>query len=108
MLELTKEEQAWLDAYREALDKKHPGTVQEIIIYGSKARGQARLDSDLDVLLIVRTRPARKKERCDASVTCWPRLRTFYPLFSPTRRKNGRAEREVGQRSVKQSSATRC
>ncbi len=54
MLELTKEEQAWLDAYRKALDKKHPGTVQEMLIYGSKARGQAHAESDLDVLLIVK------------------------------------------------------
>jgi predicted nucleotidyltransferase len=61
MLELTKEEQAWLDAYQEALNKEHPGTVQEILIYGSKARGQARLDSDLDVLLIVKDKAVTKK-----------------------------------------------
>ena len=29
MLQLTPEEQAWLDAYREAQDKKHPGAVEE-------------------------------------------------------------------------------
>jgi predicted nucleotidyltransferase len=52
-LKLTNEEQAWLDAHREALDKKHPGAVQEILIYGSKARGQAHAESDLDVLLVV-------------------------------------------------------
>ena len=51
MLQLTHEEQAWLDAYRKALDKKHPGTVEEILVYGSKARGQAHAESDLDVLL---------------------------------------------------------
>src|SRR5262249_60577177 len=54
MLQLTAEEQTWLDAYREALNKKHLGAVQEMLIYGSKARGQARADSDLDVLLIVK------------------------------------------------------
>jgi predicted nucleotidyltransferase len=54
MLQLTKEEQAWLDAYREALDKKHPGMIHEMLIYGSKARGQAHAESDLDVLLIVK------------------------------------------------------
>ncbi len=54
MLQLTAEEQTWLDAYREALNKKHPEAVQEMLIYGSKARGQARADSDLDVLLIVK------------------------------------------------------
>ena len=61
MLELTKEEQVWLDAYREVLDKKHPGTVQEILIYSSKARDQARLDSDLDVLLIVKDKAGTQK-----------------------------------------------
>ena len=54
MLELTKEEQVWFDAYRKVLDKKHPGTVQEMLIYGSKARGQAHAESDLEVLLIVK------------------------------------------------------
>ena len=54
MLNLTQDEQAWLDAYREALDKKHPGAVHEMLIYGSKARGQAHAESDLDVLLIVK------------------------------------------------------
>ena len=61
MLELTKEEQAWLDAYREASNNKHPGTVQEIRIYGSKARGRAGLDSDLDVFLIVKGKAGTQK-----------------------------------------------
>jgi predicted nucleotidyltransferase len=54
MLQLTAEEQTWLDAYREAVNQKHPEAVQEMLIDGSKARGQARADSDLDVLLIVK------------------------------------------------------
>jgi hypothetical protein len=37
MLQLTAEEQTWLDAYREALNKKHPEAVQEMPIYGSKS-----------------------------------------------------------------------
>jgi predicted nucleotidyltransferase len=54
MLQLTVEEQAWLDAYRDALNKRHPGAVQEMFIYGSKARDHAHAESDLDVLLIVK------------------------------------------------------
>ena len=54
MLQLTAAEQAWLDAYRAALNKKHPGAVQEMLIYGSKARGEARTDSDLDMLLVIK------------------------------------------------------
>ena len=61
MLQLTAEEQAWLDAYREALNKKHPGTIQEILIYGSKARGQAHAESDVDVILIVKNEAGRRK-----------------------------------------------
>ena len=54
MLKLTSDEQAWLDAYREALNKQHPGIVQEMLIYGSKARGQAHAESDVDGILIVK------------------------------------------------------
>jgi|SRR5712692_7791651 predicted nucleotidyltransferase len=61
MLQLTEEEQAWLHAYRKALDEKHPGIVQEILIYGSKARGQAHAESDLDVLLILKNEAATRK-----------------------------------------------
>jgi|SRR5687768_4178738 len=61
MLQLTAEEQAWLDVYREALKKKHPEAVKEMVIYGSKARGQAHADSDLDVLLIVKDDAAALK-----------------------------------------------
>ncbi|MGH7795769.1 MAG: nucleotidyltransferase domain-containing protein [Candidatus Binatia bacterium] len=61
MLDLTKEEQAWLEAYREALNKQHPEAIKEMVIYGSKARGQAHADSDLDLLLIVKNDAAGLK-----------------------------------------------
>ncbi len=54
MLTLSTEEQTWLDAYRRALDDRHPGVVLRLLVYGSKARGDAREDSDLDMLLVVR------------------------------------------------------
>ena len=54
MLTLHPDEQTWLDEYRKALSERHPGTVLRMVIYGSKARGDAREDSDLDVLLVVR------------------------------------------------------
>ena len=53
MLRLTPDEQAWLDAYRQALQEQHPGVVARMLIYGSKARGDDHPDSDLDVLLVV-------------------------------------------------------
>ena len=61
MLQLTETERLWLDAYRKALEEKHPGAVHEMLIYGSKARGQAHSESDLDVLLIVKNEAKRFK-----------------------------------------------
>ena len=53
MLKLTPAEQAWLDEYRQTLAKDYPGLVEDIVIFGSKARGDAGPDSDLDVLVVI-------------------------------------------------------
>ena len=52
-MNLTPAEQTWLDEYRQTLARDYPGLVDDIIIYGSKARGDAGPDSDLDVLVVV-------------------------------------------------------
>jgi predicted nucleotidyltransferase len=61
MLKLTAEEQTWPDAYRADLEKKHRGVIREMLIYESKARGQALAESDVDVLLIVKNDAAALK-----------------------------------------------
>ena len=61
VLLLTKVEKAWIESYRKALDEKYPDSVHEMLIYGSKARGQAHAESDLDVLLIVKNKTGRLK-----------------------------------------------
>ncbi|HEV8715198.1 MAG TPA: nucleotidyltransferase domain-containing protein [Candidatus Binatia bacterium] len=61
-MRLTHEEQAWLDAYRQILAEQFPGLVQRIIIFGSKAKGTATPDSDLDVLVIIREGDWRLKD----------------------------------------------
>ena len=62
MLQLTPDEQSWLDEYRQVLDEQFPGLVDEFIVFGSKARGTATEDSDLDVLLIIREGDWWKKD----------------------------------------------
>lgn len=61
MLKLSPDEQTWLDAYRKAIGDRHPGTIKQILIYGSKARCQSHAESDLDVLLIVKDEASRLK-----------------------------------------------
>jgi predicted nucleotidyltransferase len=61
MFQLTAEQKVWLDVYREALNRNHPGIVQEKFIYGSKGRAEARGNSDLDVLLIVKNKAGVSK-----------------------------------------------
>ena len=61
-MQLTPEEQAWLDAYRQALAQQFPGLVEHIIIFGSKARGTATPDSDLDLLVVIREGDWRLKD----------------------------------------------
>ena len=61
MLTLHPEEQTWLDEYRKALMDQQPGAVARMLVYGSKARGNARENSDVDVLLIVKNEAADLK-----------------------------------------------
>ena len=71
MLTFVASEQAWLDAYRLELRTRHPGVVAGLLICGSKARGDAREDSDLDLLIVVRN---------DASDLKRPQRRIGYDL----------------------------
>ena len=53
-MRLTPEDEAWLRQYREALERECPGLLEQIIVFGSKARGTATPDSDLDLVVVIR------------------------------------------------------
>lgn len=61
MLALHPEEKIWLDAYRKALLDQQPDAIKRMLLYGSKARGDASEKSDIDILLIVKNESANLK-----------------------------------------------
>ena len=63
MLTLLPDERTWLDRYREAIRRECPDAVRDLLIYGSKARGDAHEDSDIDMLVIVKRGHDHAKDR---------------------------------------------
>ena len=58
---LTQEDRRFLAAYRDALAYDFGDVVERVIVFGSKARGEATVESDLDILVIVRSGDWRLK-----------------------------------------------
>lgn len=53
-MHLNPDEHEWLVTYRHILSQQFPGLILDIIIFGSKARGDDREDSDLDILVLIK------------------------------------------------------
>jgi len=53
-MELLNEEKLWLDTFIYTIRQRFPKKIERVIVYGSKARGDAGPDSDLDVLVILK------------------------------------------------------
>jgi uncharacterized protein len=47
-------EKSILVTFKKRIEEQFPGEIKKILIYGSKARGEARYDSDIDVLVITK------------------------------------------------------
>lgn len=52
---LTRPERLALKAYQDYLLEKFPDTIERIVLFGSKARGDSTSPSDLDMLVVVRS-----------------------------------------------------
>jgi predicted nucleotidyltransferase len=50
---LTREERRAVNAFVKALQEQYPGRIQDVILFGSKARGEGHPDSDIDILILV-------------------------------------------------------
>jgi len=53
-MKLSNEEQSWLDSFIRTIQQRFPDKIERVIVYGSKARGDAGPDSDLDVLVVLK------------------------------------------------------
>ncbi|MFI5013319.1 MAG: nucleotidyltransferase domain-containing protein [Hyphomicrobiales bacterium] len=51
---------ARLQAFRRDVERALPGKVERVVLFGSRARGDARPDSDYDVAVFVRDLEARR------------------------------------------------
>jgi len=107
MLKLTREERAWLNDYRKAIEEKHPGVVQEMLIYGSKARGQAHAESDLDVLLVIKNEVGGLKKKLRrigyllaATSNVFPSILAYTQEEWESRRKNRSSFRQAVERDA--------
>ena len=58
-MNLTKRELGIIEEFKQKLNQKNPGAILEVIIYGSKARDDAREDSDIDLLVITKNEDRR-------------------------------------------------
>ncbi len=59
---LSPDEREWLDAYNAELDTQFPNLAEQMLVFGSKARGESTQDSDLDILLVIKEGDWRQKE----------------------------------------------
>ncbi len=54
-MRLSEKEESALGWFRRKLQETFPGRLVQMKMYGSRARGNARKDSDIDVLVVVST-----------------------------------------------------
>jgi len=78
---LTKKELMALTEYKNLLLKKFPKRIKKLILFGSKARGDSNLASDIDILVVV-TKNGKWVRREIVSLTHEPILH-FEVLLSP-------------------------
>ena len=59
-------EQAWLHAFIDAIQRDYAHVVQRAVLFGSKARGDWKQWSDIDVLVIIRDDDRERWEEIEA------------------------------------------
>lgn len=67
LIHLTEVEQSAIDAFKKSLIRYLPDQIESIIIFGSKARGEIKPFSDIDLLVVVN----------DENLELWDKIQTL-------------------------------
>jgi predicted nucleotidyltransferase len=63
MSTLSPDEKNIVELFVEYLNRTHPGEVDKVVLYGSRARGDNRQDSDVDILILVKDKKKINRDR---------------------------------------------
>jgi hypothetical protein len=71
-----------LIAFRDAVDQAFPDAVQDIVLFGSRARGDADPDSDYDVAVVLaKGLPLDRDVRCRLADAAWEHVIAGYAII---------------------------
>ena len=54
-MKLTRKERGVIEEFKRRVEKQFPGKIVRLLVFGSKARGDATEQSDIDVIVITRS-----------------------------------------------------